>query len=443
MPDAADKKNPISLIVLLALGAAMLGGALYMMRRADARAHNLDIHAESAPVPVDVYTLRRVDIPRLIHARGFIRGIEEVTVATEVPGRLMSRAVPEGSRVAKGDILLQIDETFHQLAVQQGEAELTRTQAQLSEAIAAVAQATAQVESARVLRDNRHIEFERVKSLSSQGNAPPIEFDRAQAALRGTEADVAAAEAALKRAVSQQATADAAVGVAQANFDQATTRLERCAVRSPIDGRVNRYFVETGEYAVAGGPLVEIVRLDTVKMIVELSGSQVGLLSDFTDATLVSDADGKTYAARLHHVAPKIDQVSRRFQVEFHVTNVDETLLAGMYATLTARCGMIKDVLRVPREALFKHYGADSCLVVEDRDGRDRAVLRRVEVGEVQGRLDELAILGGLQEGERVIVSRRRELHSGVTVQVGKDLAAARTGADPPAGQLLAGPADD
>jgi hypothetical protein len=114
-----------------------------------------------------------------------------------------------------------------------------------------------------------------------------------------------------------------------------------------------------------------------------------------------------------------------------------------MYATLTARCGMIEDVLRIPREAMFKHYGADSCLVVQERDGRNRAALRRVEVGDVQGRLDELAIISGLQEGDRVIVSRRRELHSGVAVQVGKDLAASPTGSHPDPHSLLAGGADD
>ncbi len=434
MLDQIGQKRPVPLVVGILAIIALLAGAVYMMNRADARLSSVDAIPADPIMPVDVYEIRPLDVPRTITARGLLSGIEEVTVSSEAPGRIVGRTVPEGTRVSAGDVLLRVDDTFHSLHFQRASAELAAAQAQLDEAGSAVKQAQAQLESAKAIRANRAEEYERIESLHQSGNAPQIEYDRTVAAFRTAEADLAAATAAVDRAVEQQAMAEAKVKIATAAKEEASAQLERCVVRSPLDGIVNRFFVERGEYAVATAPLVEVVRLNQMKMVVELPGPDLRLLDELTDAQVVADAvPERPYAASLRHVSPKVAPTSRQFPVELLVDNEDGALRAGMYATVTLRCGVVADRLVVPREAVFKHFGADYVLVATDEGGVERARLRRISMDELYGRLDDVQISSGVGEGESVIVTQRRGLRDGVRVQIARTVSAESLLADAPA----------
>jgi len=429
MTEPIDQKHPITLVAILLLSALAIAGALYMMDKAQARQKPGGTEVEAPVIDVDVYTLARVDVPRVIQVRGAVAAVAEVTVVGEVPGVVTERAVDEGGQVRAGDVLLRIDETFHRLSVDRAVADLDQVEARLREAESAVEQARAQLNSVRATRDNMSREFERISELLKTGDAAKLEYDRARTARERAEADWTAAGAALRRAKDNHDVAKAARDLAKTALDEARTRLERCAVRSPITGRVSHFFVDAGEYATPAVPLVEVVRLDTLKMTVDLTGEQVGELGGFTAATFVPDADpSRAFSCRLHHVSPKIDPGSRRFPVEFRIDNGEETLLAGMYGQVTLECGTVRDVLRLPRESVFKNYGVESCLVVASHNDRLLAQMRHVQIRDVPGSLDELEVVTGLAEGDRVIVTRGRDLTAGTAVRIGRELA---SGASP------------
>lgn len=425
MPAEMESRHPVTLVVAISIIVVALLGTLHMMRRADAKVEVLGASDVRSGVPVDIVVLRSVDLPRTIEARGFLRGIDEITVHSEVTGRVVSCPAVDGDRVEAGDILLVVDDTFYQLALRRAEAELKRAQSSLAEASAGVTQAEAQSESARAVLDNRGQEYARIEKLLASDNASQIEYDRMAVALRTAQADDDAARAARSRVVDQRSLAEATVESTEAALGEAKAHLERCVVRSPISGRVDRFFVDTGEYVVATTPLVEVIRLDRMKMIVELADTKIRLLDSFEKAEVTADAiGGAVHTATLHHVAPKMDPVSRKFRVELHVDNRDESLLSGMYGKAVIRAGSLTGVLRLPREAVFKHYGVDHCLIVSERDEDEGATarLRRLDVRDIEGRLEDLQVLAGVQEGDRVIVSQRRELREGVLVTVGKTL---------------------
>ena len=412
------------MVVALGLIGALLAGAAYMMREADARVNAMERDVVEEAVPVDVLTVHRVNVPRVIEARGYLEGIEEVIVSSEAPGRIIAREVEEGAAVAAGDVLLRIDDTFHALAVQRTSAELDRAQAQVGEAKSALKQAGAQRDAAQAVRANRAEELERMDRLQESGNAIPIEYDRVVTAFRTAEADLAGADAAYERAKDQCAMAEAQVAIARAAASEAQANLDRCIVRAPVDGRVNQFMVDRGEYAIATAPLVEVVRLDQLKMIVELAGTELGQLKALDRAEVATDAlPDQVHIAELHHIAPKMDPVSRKFRVELVVDNPDQSLLAGMYGSATFYCGELADRIVVPVEAVFKHYGADFSLVVDEHDGVERAALRRVTMRPLHARLEDIEIIEGLSEGDQLIVTQRRGLRDGVSVEVVRQVA--------------------
>ncbi len=392
-----------------------------MMRQADARTQSVDVEKEDKAIPVEAFIVRNQVVPQIIEARGFLSGVDELALRSEVDGRVVSQSVEDGANIEAGDVLIEIDDTFYALAATQAKAELDRNIALTGEAKAALEQTDAQLEAATARRTNAADELERIEKIRESGASPPIEYQRISTAFETAEADLRAAEATKVRFGNQLAVAEAAVAVAQAAYDNAKARLERCVIRAPISARVNRFLVEPGELAMASTPLVDLVRLDQMKILVELSDDDIGLVKLLTKAEVsIDSAPDRVYEGRLHHVAPKMDPVSRKFQVELLVNNPDESLLSGMFGKVRLHCGELADAITIPRSAVFKQYGADHCHVVSEEDGQLVSRLRRVEVEPIRSHLDKVHVISGLAEGEKVILSRRRDVRDGVLIAVGR-----------------------
>lgn len=392
-----------------------------MMRRADARSQIVDVEGEEKTIPVEAFIVRNQNVPQIIEARGFLSGVDELLLHSEVDGRVVSHSVDDGAKVEAGDVLVEIDDTFYALAATQAKAELDRSIALMGEASAALEQSDAQLEAANARRSNAVDELARIERIRESGASPPIEYQRISTALDTAEADLRAAQASKVRFSNQLAVSKAAVAVAEAAHANAVARLERCVIRAPISARVNRFLVEPGELAMAAAPLVELVRLDQMKILVELSDADIGLVELLTKAEVsIDSAPDRVYEGRLHHVAPKVDPVSRKFQVELLVNNPDESLLSGMFGKVRLHCGELADAMTIPRSAVFKQYGADHCHVVTEEDGQLVSRLRRVEVESIRSHLDKLRVISGLTEGERVVLSRRRDVRDGALIAVGR-----------------------
>ncbi len=392
-----------------------------MMRRADARIQVSSNENEEKAIPVEVFVVRNRNIPQIIEARGFLSGVDELSIHSEVDGKVVSQAIEDGAKTQAGDVLIEIDDTFYALAVRQAQAELVRFRALSAEAMTALEQVEAQLEAATARQANAVDELNRARALVESGSFSQIEFQRIETAFETSNADLRAAQASKGRFGNQLAVAKAAVAIAQVAYDNADARLKRCVIRSPITGRVNRFLIEPGELAMASVPLVDLVRLDQMKILVELSGSDIGLVEEMTKAEVsIDSAPDRVFEGRLHHVAPKMDPVSRKFQVELLVNNPDESLLSGMFGKVRLHCGELSDAMTIPRSAIFKQYGADHCHVVAEEDGHLVSRLRRVEVESVRSHLDKLQVISGLNEGDKIILSRRRDVRDGALIAVGR-----------------------
>jgi membrane fusion protein (multidrug efflux system) len=385
-----DHRSTRNYPALAAAGVAIvmpLVGAWYMMTKANARANEV-VSSKSGSLPeVQVLTVEPSTVPVVLVARGFLRGFEEVTVHAEVNGRIQER-VDKGRRLAPGEVLCRLDDTFYRIAVEQAETNVSVAEASLAEAQAA--------------RDNARVENDRVLSLGA--NAAQIERDRAQTRLSGAEATVRKAEASVLGA-----------GV---SLSQAREQLDRCVVRSPIGGRVDQVPVDVGEYAVAGQPLAEIIRLDSMKMEVELTGPEVALLNDKTRAEARVDAvPDHVYTGVIDHVAPKAHPVTRKFRVEIHVDNEDGRLLSGMFGQCRLTCEQREDVIRLPREAVLTRFGADCCYAVEQDGDLSVVRLRQLTTRDIPGQPEALEVIAGLEPGERVVARRARHVVDGAAVR--------------------------
>ncbi len=351
-------------------------------------------------------------------SRGFVRGFEEVTVHAEVDGRVMRRPIDEGSQVRKGELLYQIDTTFLDLAVKQLEASLQAAKEQLLQAKAGFDSARAQVAEAEAAHQNAINEFKRIERLRRSDTAMPVEVDRITTAKRQAEARMRMANAALSAAESKQDAAKAACDLAEAQLEEARERLRRCEIVSPIDGVVSMVAIDAGEYVRPTQPVCEVIRVDKLKLTVEVSDREAVRLKVGTAAGVHVDAlPEETFEGTVVRIGPRANPQSKRFPVELHVPNPDGRLLAGMFCRGVLPAGRLDDVMLIPRESVVEKFGGTFCYVVEpSEDGAYRVAVRRITTRNMPGRSARAQVVSGLKVGDRVVTTGAEQLRDGQSV---------------------------
>ena len=219
---------------------------------------------------VRVETVGTRDLVATVTASGNVRARRKVDISSDISARVSQLLVQEGQDVEQGQILLRLDPSRYQAA-------LDRSQANLSQAQAGVAQARA-----NLLRAER--QAERMASL------------RARDSLLVSRQDVENAETDLEV---QQSLLDAAVfGVNQseAAVDEARDQVSKTIIRAPISGRVTRLNVEEGETVIVGtmnnpGSLILTVSdLSVMEVVLEVDETDVPEISLGDSASVELDA---------------------------------------------------------------------------------------------------------------------------------------------------------
>ncbi len=287
----------------------------------------------------------RGDIVTAIAASGKLQALDTVEVGSQVSGQIIELNVDFNSPVRRGQVLARIDPgTFVARAVQ--------ARAQAASAQATVAQAQARVAEAEAALLEARRDYASKVELARRGFFP-------ERSLQALGAQVRQAEAALraqKAAVGAQA---AVVRQAQASVQQNELDIERSVIRSPIDGVVIDRTVNLGQTVAASfqAPKLFVIARDLSRMKVEAAVDEadigrvrVGLPVRFrVDAFPDDEFRGEVAQVR---IAGTETQNVVTYTVVIEAANPDGRLLPGMTANAEIVLGEMKNVLRLPAQAL-------------------------------------------------------------------------------------------
>ena len=180
---------------------------------------------------------------------GFVEATE-VAVSAEVAGQVKALRFDEGTLVARGDTLAEIDTLSTVLRLGQARAGRTAIEKKISMASISIEQAARNAELAAK-------EFERAKSLLASGSVDQQLADQVENAYRQAALARKQAEAALEAAQAELARAESDVRLLE-------KQLADCFPRSPLRGVVTAKYVEAGEWVGVGRAILKIAVLDTV-----------------------------------------------------------------------------------------------------------------------------------------------------------------------------------
>jgi len=238
--------------------------------------------------------------------RGMVLPIQQVLIHAPVDGIVAKLPVKEGDLVEEGDLLLQMDDEVQKAVVAASKLR---------------AEATANLERARLEHEEATIALERMEEAQQQRAAREWEVRRAR--LRRDISRVA-----MEAARENQAIAEAEVVLE-------TRRLSRFAVHAPWDGVITSVAVERGATLTRDDAVVRLLSLRRLKAEIYLPASLHGKVKVGGDYELeAGEPVNRTIASTLTFAAPVIDPGSQTFRCVFTIDNPDRKLPAGFAVTL-------------------------------------------------------------------------------------------------------------
>jgi HlyD family secretion protein len=280
---------------------------------------------------VSTVTLVRGDVVDTVGATGALEAVTTVQVGSQVSGIIEELNADFNSIVRAGDVIARLEPSLFETQVEQGRANLARSEAD--------------VERLQVALEDTETQLARSEELSSRELISTTELEAAQVAVRS--------------AAAQLKSADASVIQSQASLNQNEVNLGHTVITAPIDGIVIARQVDAGQTVAAGmsAPELFIIAEDLTKMqvIANIDESDVGRIRRGQPVTFTVDAyaaeefEGTVSQIRLE---PVVVQNVVTYATVIDVPNNELKLKPGMTATVTLEIARSENVLRVPNAAL-------------------------------------------------------------------------------------------
>ena len=211
--------------------------------------------------------------------------------------------------------------------------------------------------------------------------------------------------------------------VKQAQVAQQEAIVSKRTIRAPFAGRLGISLVNPGQYLNPGDKIVTLQALDSIYVDFYLPQQELSRVSSGQAVVVSTDTyPDKKFNGKISAINPKVDPQTRNVQIEARIANPRHELLPGMYATIKIQAGAAKRYLTIPRTAVtFNPYGENIYIVEEKgatKDGKPSLFVRQTFVTLGPARGDQVAILKGVKEGERIVTSGQLKLKSGSPVVI-------------------------
>jgi membrane fusion protein (multidrug efflux system) len=379
----------LAALATLATLATLGGGA------GCARGRAAEDGASARPVKAHVVPVSARNVNRTVDSVGSLFAFEEVTVGSEVEGRVAQVFVDVGDRVAAGRPLVKIVPVELGLTLQQERAALEQIQARLTMTGGGQAVApkdAAEVKRADADRTDAEQKYLRAKQLLGEGLISKGTYDEAEARYNGARAayDMSVQNVLTLRAQAAQRTASVAL---------ADKKLRDTVIRAPFGGQVKDRMVSPGQYVKVQTPVMVIVDSNRLRARLKVPEKMAAWVAVGQPVKVLVEAyPGRAFEGTVWRMSPSVDPQTRSFDVEALLENGEGLLKPGFFARASIVTSRVDQALVVPQEALRYLYGVYKVYRVE------KSALRETEVklGPHEGTAVE--IVSGLKDGERVAV---------------------------------------
>jgi RND family efflux transporter MFP subunit len=369
-----------------------------------------------AAVATQTTAVQRMSVQREVDLSGTLLSPEQAKISSEVAGIVREVRMQLGTEVKAGDVLVRLEPSELQFALDRAESALRQVEAQLGidraqdkqppadEQIASVRQAMAN-------RDDARSAFERAQQLNGRGLLTRADRDTAETRLKVGEANY---QAALDTVHSLKAS----LQDRRASYDLARKKLADAVIKAPVAGSISERLVQPGEFIRENTPVATIVQMSPLKLKTAIQEKNASLIKPGQAVEFEVEAFlNKKFKGRIAYVSPSVDQATRTFAVEALVDNGDRQLKPGFFAKGVVLTRVDASVLAVPEDAISTLAGVSTVYVIENGKARQQ----QIALGARQNKLVE--VTSGLKGDEQLATTNLSQLATGVSVRLGGEAA--------------------
>ena len=308
--------------------------------------------SSSEPTVFRTAPVKRGNVVATISASGTVEPEEVVDVGAQVAGKIVAfgedekgRPIDYGSRVEKGTVLAQIDDSLYA-------ADMGIAKAQLEQAKAGVLKAQADLGQFQASLALARRNWQRAKKLGPSDALSQSDYDAALSAYEVAKANLRVGEASLVQAKD-------AVLQAQAGLRKAQQNLDYCTIKSPVKGIIIDRRVNIGQTVVSSlnAPSLFLIAKDLthIQVWVPVNEADIGKIHPGQAVTFIVDAfPGETFHGTVGKVRlnAQMTQNIVTYTVEVNTDNSDGRLLPYLTANAKFLVGKSRNALLVPNAAL-------------------------------------------------------------------------------------------
>lgn len=292
----------------------------------------------------------------------------QANLSTIVMGTVTQTEVNVGDRVQKGDVLLRIKDDQITAQKRQLEANMVQAQANL---------------------DNTEKNYNRIKNLYAEESATSKEMDDISTMYEIAKANMEALRASLR---------------------EVNEMLNYTVIRAPFDGIVSKKFVNEGDMAAPGHPLVAVSNPGQIKITANIPEQLINSLEEGSQVTITVPAAGLNLVpAKIYAVSQAADRASRQYAVEAQLTEktLESNLKTGMFAEMYINMDD-SETLFIPKSAIVQRGQLTGIYTLSSDN---LAMLRWVRTGKSSG--ERIEIISGLKAGETFVTDADQKIRQG------------------------------
>jgi RND family efflux transporter MFP subunit len=360
------------------------------------------------PISVQIKQFRRD-----VEAVGSLFPEEEVTVSSEVDGRVDQVFVDVGDRVEAGQPLVGVSTVELKLALDQQRALFRQARTRLGlpedsdDDLIKVTDAAEVKKAAADLKQADDI-YKRSQVLLQKQLVPAQDVEQA-------EARTNSARAAYDLSIQTVQNLRAQLPQYRAAMELAEKKLRDAVIRAPFKGEVKERVVAPGQYLKVQTPVMGIVDIDPLRVRLKIPEKMTEWVhvGDSVKVSVEAYPD-KTFSGKVSRINPSVDQQSRTFEVEALLANSEGLLKPGFFIKAQMGSGKPDQAFLIPEDALSYAFGVYKAFLIQGN------VIKEAEV-KVGDRTSDgmIEVVSGLKAGDMIaLAAKGQTLTDGATIRI-------------------------
>lgn len=355
-------KRLIIRLIIVVIVLAALGGGIAYWKYNQIQAQMARMSQPRPPATISAADVREAEwLPR-VSAVGSIIAVNGVNVTTEVAGIVNDIAFESGQAVESGELLVQLEDSVDQAALEGLVAD----------------------------RKLAQVQFERASNLLPRRAVSQSQFDEARARYEAAQAKVAEQRA----------------------------RIGKKRISAPFAGVLGLKRVDPGEYLSPGDVIVELQMLDPIQVEFTLPERRFDQVRGGQPVEVRVEAfPEQVFEGDITAIDTTVNAPTRSFTVRATLPNAEGRLRPGMFAEVAVLEPQPRTVVTVPRTAISYNTYGDFVYRIVEGEG-EKLTVERTPVQAGGTREGFVEIVKGLEAGQRVVSAGLVKLRNGQSVQI-------------------------